>query len=89
MREELVPKPLPKHYKIDYANFDLSLFDLDWPEPLPQMLHSEVTPTIGDGSLNCKLEDDRAFGIELMEAAGIAVPPYEKFSGYKFGHCFC
>lgn len=82
----LVPKPLPRN-KIDYANFDLSLFDLTGRASLADR-SLEVCPTLGDGSLNCKLEDDRAFGIELMEEAGIAVPPYERFSDIGSGMAF-
>lgn len=74
----LVPKPLFSREK-DYSKFDLSLFDLTG-RPRSADASVEVCPTIGDGSLNCKLEDDRAFGIELMEIAGIDVPPYERFS---------
>ena len=82
----LVAKPLPKS-KIDYANFDLSLFDLTGRASTAD-ISLEVCPTIGDGSLNCKLEDDRAFGIELMESCGIAVPPYERFSDIGSGIAF-
>lgn len=73
----LVPKPSSS--KPDYAGFDLSLFDLTG-RARSADASIETTPTIGDGSLNCKLEDDRAFGIELMEEAGIEVPPYERFT---------
>lgn len=73
----LVPKPIKS--KPDYAGFDLSIFDLTGRSRSADA-SLEACPTIGDGSLNCKLEDDRAWGIELMEAAGISVPPYERFS---------
>lgn len=73
----LVPKPIQS--KPDYAGFDLSVFDLTGRSRSADA-SIETTPTIGDGSLNCKLEDDRSFGIELMEAAGITVPPYERFT---------
>lgn len=79
--EGLVPKPnLKKHP--DYSSFDLSIFDLTG-RARQADTSLEVCPTIGDGSLNCKLEDDRAFGIELMEAAKIDVPPYEEFANSK------
>jgi phosphoribosylamine---glycine ligase len=72
--------PTPKIIKRpDYSNYDLSIFDLTGRARAADT-SLEVCPTIGDGSLNCKLEDDRTFGIELMEQAGIAVPPYESFS---------
>lgn len=73
--------------KPDYAGFDLSVFDLTGRARTADA-SIEVCPTIGDGSLNCKLEDDRAFGIELMEAAGIAVPPYERFDDLGSGMAF-
>lgn len=77
----LVPKPNMKT-KPDYSGFDLSIFDLTG-KARQADASLEVCPTIGDGSLNCKLEDDRAFGIELMEAAKIEVPPYEEFANSK------
>src|SRR5580704_15161443 len=73
----LIPKPKLK-VRPDYSEFDLSIFDLTG-RPRAAEASAEVCATIGDGLLNCKLEDERAFGIELMESAGINVPPYEKF----------
>jgi phosphoribosylamine--glycine ligase len=81
----LVPKPLLT--TPDYANYDLSIFDLTGRERAADA-SVETTATIGDGSLNGKLEEDRAFGIELMEAAGINVPPYERFSDIGSGIAF-
>lgn len=81
----LVPKPILS--KPDYANYDLSIFDLTGKERQADA-SIEVCPTIGDGSLNCKLEDDRTFGIELMEAAGINVPPYESFNDLPSGMAY-
>jgi phosphoribosylamine-glycine ligase len=40
---------------------------------------AKQTPVIGDSALASQLEDDRLFGIETMEEAGIEVPPYETF----------
>lgn len=77
----------PNLGKPDYAGFDLSLFDLTGRARTADT-SIEVCPTIGDGSLNCKLEDDRTFGIELMEAAGINVPPYESFEDLASGMAF-
>jgi phosphoribosylamine--glycine ligase len=77
----LVPKPRLKA-RPDYSNFDLSIFDLTGRSRTADA-SAEVCLTIGDGTVNCKLEDDRAFGIELMEAAGINVPPYEQFGSAK------
>jgi len=63
----------------DYGEFDLSLFDLTGRKYQADYSTSQ-TPTIGDGSIHCMLEDDRVFGIRLMEQAGINVPHYEEFS---------
>jgi phosphoribosylamine-glycine ligase len=62
----------------DYSNFDLSVFDLTGKQRQADYSASQC-PTIGDGSFNSTLEDDRQFGIEVMEQAGIMVPPYERF----------
>lgn len=73
-----VPKPrLVK--SPDFSNFDLSIFDLTGRQRRAEA-SLEVCPTIGDGALNCELEDNRAFGIQLMEQAGITVPAYEQFA---------
>lgn len=63
----------------DYSKYDVSVFDLTGRERQAQ--HSKMlTPTIGDGLTNKMLEEDRMFGIEIMEHAGIGVPPYETFT---------
>jgi phosphoribosylamine--glycine ligase len=82
----LSPKPQIK-VKPDFSEFDLSIFDLTGRQRSADA-SLEGCPTIGDGSLNCKLEDDRAFGIELMEAAGISVPPYERFQDAASGMAY-
>jgi phosphoribosylamine-glycine ligase len=38
---------------------------------------------IGDSEIADKLEDDRVFGIRVMEDSGIEVPPWEQFSDIK------
>lgn len=74
----LVPKPrIIKNH--DYSNFDLSVFDLTGKGRRADASY-EVCPTIGDRTVNCDLEDNRAFGIQVMEQAGIEVPPYEEFA---------
>jgi phosphoribosylamine-glycine ligase len=61
-----------------YKGYDLSLFDLTG--RAKQADHSRTQcPTIGDGSFEHLLEDDREAGIQAMEDAGINVPPYQKF----------
>lgn len=63
----------------NYSKFDLSVFDLTGRKN--QAAHSlNQCPTIGDGFSQCLMEDDRAFGIELMEACNINVPPYKQFT---------
>lgn len=63
----------------DYSKYDLSLFDLTGRGRQADFSHSQ-TPTIGDGSIHCELEDNRLFGIEIMEDSGINVPEYKTFS---------
>lgn len=63
----------------DYDKYDLSVFDLTGRER--QADYSSMRcPTIGDGSLNKLLEEDRLFGIEFMEQAQVDVPTYETFT---------
>lgn len=62
----------------NYNRYDCSLFDLTGRKRQADASRS-MCPTIGDGSVNCILEDDRLKGIELMEEAGVKVPPYEMF----------
>lgn len=62
----------------NYERYDCNLFDLTGRKR--QADHSRMyCPTIGDGSINCILEDDRLKGIELMEEAGVKIPPYKMF----------
>lgn len=63
----------------DYKKYDLSLFDLTGRAAQADKSKSEC-PTLGDGSFEHLLEDDREFGIKCMEACGINVPPYKRFS---------
>lgn len=62
-----------------YDKYDLSIFDLTGKKRQADYSRS-LCPTIGDGEINCILEDDRGAGIRLMEEAGIPVPPYEEFT---------
>jgi phosphoribosylamine---glycine ligase len=62
-----------------YKNYDLSLFDLTGRPRQADSSRSEV-PTLGDGTLEHMLEDDREFGIKSMEECGINVPPYTRFN---------
>jgi len=70
--------PTPLAAKPDYSKYDLSIFDLTGKEKLAEQ-SAAFCPTIGDSALATQLEDDRLFGIEVMEQSGITVPPYEVF----------
>ena len=72
----IVPSPLIT--KPDYSKYDLSLFDITGKASLAEE-SSKVTPTMGDGKIASDLEDDRLFGIRVMEESKILVPPYEVF----------
>jgi len=63
----------------DYGRYDLSLFDLTGRAAQADK-SAEECPTLGDGSFEHMLEDDREFGIKIMEECGINVPPYTKFN---------
>jgi phosphoribosylamine--glycine ligase len=62
-----------------YKNYDLSLFDLTGRPKQADSSRNEV-PTLGDGTLEHLLEDDREFGIKSMEECGINVPSYTRFN---------
>jgi phosphoribosylamine---glycine ligase len=62
-----------------YKKYDLSLFDLTGRAKQADSSRMDC-PTLGDGSLEHMLEDDREFGIKSMEGCGINVPPYERFN---------
>jgi len=71
----------------EYKGYDLSLFDLTG--RAKQADHSRgQCPTIGDGSFEHWLEDDREAGIQVMESCGINVPPYKKFTAPAEGKAF-
>jgi phosphoribosylamine-glycine ligase len=73
----LIPPPLPKlPPKVDH--YDLVIFDSTGNGELAEEMR-EQTPVIGDGAINSRLEDDRLYGIKVMEECGIDVPPYEEF----------
>lgn len=71
----------------DYSKYDVSIFDLTGRER--QADYSSIRcPTIGDGSNNRILEEDRLFGIELMQNSGIDVPTYEVFADVSAAKSF-
>lgn len=63
----------------DYGKYDLSLFDLTGREKQSEYSAS-LCPTMGDGAFNNAVENDRMFGVEVMEQCGIKIPPYKKFT---------
>lgn len=71
----------------DYSKYDVSVFDLTGRERQADF-SSNNAPTIGDGTTNRMLEEDRLFGIELMEQCGIAVPAYEVFTDVSAAKSF-
>lgn len=82
--------PAPKKLSLDhrrtvkgygypsYKGYDLSLFDLTGRAKQADSSQAEA-PTIGDGSFEHMLEDDREAGIQCMEQCAIKVPPYKRF----------
>jgi len=63
---------------IDYSKYDLSIFDLTGKAREAEK-SLKLTPTMGDSLLASRLEEDRLFGIEIMERSGINVPPWDVF----------
>lgn len=72
----LVPPPLPEFP--DPETYDLVVFDSTGNGELAEKVRA-VSPVLGDGVLSSRLEDDRLFGINVMEQCGLEVPPYESF----------
>lgn len=69
----------PAKAKADPKAYDLVVFDCTEMGDMAQAALDLGVPAIGDSLLSDRLENDRLFGIEFMEAAGIKVPPYECF----------
>lgn len=72
----LIPPPLKE--PPDFEQFDLVVFDSTGHGELADEAR-KVTPTIGDSVLASRMEDDRLFGIQVMESCGIEVPKYAVF----------
>lgn len=64
--------------KPDFSRYDFVIFDSTGKPHLAEEA-SKHAPTLGDSNIASALEDDRLFGIEVMERYGIEVPPYEVF----------
>ena len=60
-------------------SYDLIVFDCAHSGAAADRM-KESTPVIGSSAFAEKLEEDRRFGIEFMEKAGIPVPPWEPFN---------
>lgn len=73
----LVPKPLDSP-PADVSDYDLVIFDSTGHGDLADEC-AKQTLVIGDSSLSSRLEDDRLYGIEIMQQCGIEVPDYETF----------
>jgi phosphoribosylamine--glycine ligase len=65
-------------------SYDLIVFDLTGAGETADYAR-QFTPTIGDSVLADRLEQDRLYGIEYMQSAGIVVPPYEHFTDVSDG----
>jgi phosphoribosylamine--glycine ligase len=72
----LCPEPMDK--APDFTKYDLAIFDVTGMPKLAEQA-SLLCPVIGDGNLQSEIEDNRLLGIQVMEEAGINVPPYEAF----------
>lgn len=74
--EGLIPPP---RKTVDPRKYDLIVFDCTEQAEAAETALSLGVPTVGDSALSDALENDRIFGIEAMEEAGIKVPPWEPF----------
>lgn len=72
----LIPDPVEHPHDPDY--YHLIIFDSTEQGNIADLAR-EHAPTIGNSSFAEQLENDRAFGIEMMESVGIKVPPWEVF----------
>lgn len=70
----------PLRAKPDFRNYDLILFDLTGRPKQAEEAMGLGVPCIGDGDFNSEIEDDRLFGIQVMEQCDIGVPFYETFN---------
>lgn len=66
------------------SKYDLVVFDTDGMGDAADEARI-LTPTVGSSALADRLEEDRLFGLEIMEAAGIRVPEWEVFDSPEKG----
>lgn len=71
--------PAPIFAKPDFGKYDLVLFDLTGRPKLAEEA-IKLAPTIGDGEFHSLVEEDRMYGVKVMEMCEIPVPPYEEFT---------
>lgn len=78
----LIPQPLTRIPQP--GDYDLVVFDAS-SQGEDADYAASITPTIGSSSLADRLEDDRIFGLEVMEQAGIKVPEWKAFDSPESG----
>lgn len=84
----LVPAPyLRRPPESILRQCDLILFDQNGMGKLAEEMR-QYAPVLGDSIFASKLEDDRLFGIQTMEAAGIEVPFYATFTTVEEAKAF-
>jgi phosphoribosylamine-glycine ligase len=81
----LVPPPLES--KPNFSSYDLCIFDCTGNGDLAESI-AKKTPVIGDSELASRLEDDRLYGIQIMQECGIEVPAYETFQNPEEAKAF-
>lgn len=69
----------PLRDKPSFSDYELVIFDLTGKPALADEAINLKIATVGDSTIATELEDNRLFGIELMEESGINVPFYEQF----------
>lgn len=84
----LVPEPyLRRPPEFLLRECDLILFDQNGAGKLAEELR-QYAPVLGDSLFASRLEDDRLYGVEAMESAGIEVPFYQTFSDTSSARSF-
>lgn len=79
-----IPAPIDE---VDPAEVDLVVLDQSGMGRAADAAR-KVTPVIGGSVFADKLEEDRIYGLEVMEQSGIKVPPWEAFDSPDKGIAF-
>ena len=74
---------LPKAKKIDPRPDEVVIFDFSGFGAIADKLKKSGVPIVGGSSFADKLEQDRQFGFDIMEEAGIKVPFTTEFDDFK------